>query len=114
MRPIKFLAIYKDTIYTVFNLETSHMQNEGLLTIFNQKEGYIKIRREEVKLLQYINVNDKNGREIYESFHVTGKYTTGHDVDGEVIYRPGGFFVKSKDNTFYTFAFINHDSLEIK
>lgn len=115
MRPIKFLALFKDKIWEVQGIRFNDWHATTILDLyFPSTEETVRIARGEAELLEYTGVNDKHGRQIFEGFTIKGLWMNGQFFKGKVVFRNGSFSVKNeKDDSYYAFTYMEEKSLEI-
>lgn len=90
MREIKFRAWHKDEKF--MSPITKLWWDEQIIETIGEMEGERNIRHfDEVELMQFTGVKDKNGQEIYEG-DIVKNY---HYESGVIKYKEGAFFVCS-------------------
>ena len=103
MREIKFKVNIKDTSIVVDVKHISFIQDNIVVKIYNSAvDEEILFDSDEVELLQYTGLKDKNGVEIYEGDIVE----CFNDGLSEVLFRKGSFGTltyTSRGVDFYTF-----------
>jgi uncharacterized phage protein (TIGR01671 family) len=88
-RPIKFRAWIRTEkrIVSVSNLRFI----DGVVSIAYGGDFHVYYNQEEIELMQFTSLKDKNGKEIWE-----GDIVLNHNEKFEVVFEKGGFNLKKK------------------
>ena len=109
MRELKFRAYHKKRkrMYEVLHL---HMESELWATckgydVIEQKDIHIRVQPEDIVVMQYIGLNDKNDKDIYEGdivavreFYETPEMTNTTYINWEVVFKHGCFYLENNTN----------------
>lgn len=89
-RELKFLAWHKKN-KKIYRIASISIQNESVFLI-NENNKKFHAFFDEIELLEYTGLKDKNGKEIYEGDILPNS----HQKNCVVIFENGGFIAKGK------------------